>query len=311
MSRTPEKAPLSLHWELQALLASGVLLLSSGLGIWVYKNLGYIDRLAIVGALALISGGGFALCFRGQPRFSPAKVTGKGIGYDYLLLLACLTFVTLIGYLQYQYALFGPNPRLATFVPLLVLFGAAYYFDHLGVLSLAITNLAAFLGIVVTPLDVFKSNDFNSVPLIYTGVLLAIFLWLVAKGSERSHIKSHFAFTYMQFAIHIGCIAALAGMVHYDASVGIMLLWLLLLGAMSYVIYAEALRRSSFYFILLLGIYTYIGLAIIVFKVLNNYSYQTGSLQLALAYLVGSAIVLAFFLVSKNKQLKHRHGNTV
>ncbi len=310
MTRTSEKPPLSLHWELQALLAAGVLLLSTGLGIWVYKNLDYIDRLAIVGALALISLVGFALCFRSQTRFSLAKVFSKGIGYDYLLLLACLTFVTLIGYLQYQYSLFGPNARLATFVPLLVLFGAAYYFDHLGVLSLAITNLAAFLGIVVTPLDVFKDNDFNSVPLIYTGVLLAIGLWLVGKGSEVKRFKSHFAFTYRQFAIHIGCIAALAGMMHYDGSTGIMFIWLLLLAVMSYVIYREAMQRGSFYLMLLMGLYSYIGVAIFGTVSLDAVT-SAGMLELLLLYYLISAVGLGYFMVIKNKQLKRSHGTTV
>lgn len=309
--RSSESTPLSLHWELQALLAAGVLLLSTGLGIWVYKNLAYIDRLAIVGALALITIAGFVICFRAQPPFAPTRVTSKGVGYDYLLLLACLTMVTLIGYLQYQYSLFGSNIRLATLTSFLALALAAYYFDHLGVLSLAITNLAAFLGIVVTPLDVFKSNDFNSVPLIYTGVLLGVFLWLVGKVSGLRNFKAHFAFTYMHFAIHIGCIAALAGMLHYDDHLGVMALWLLVLAGMSYVIYREALFRGSFYFILLLALYVYIGMAIFVTINLEFNHSSTGGLELLLIYYLLSAAGLAFFLVAKNKQIKQAHGTII
>jgi hypothetical protein len=306
---TSASAPLSLHWELQALLAAGVLLLSTGLGIWVYKNLAYIDRLAIVGALAIISTVGFVVCIRAQPSFARTRVTSKAVGYDYLLLLACLTSVTLIGYLQYQYSLFGSNIRLATLTSFLILVLAAYYFDHLGVLSLAITNLAAYLGIVVTPLDVLKSNDFNSVPLIYTGMLLGIFLWLVGKASRLRKFKAHFSFTYMHFALHIGCIAALAGLVHYDDSLGMMAIWLLVLAAMCYVIYREAKARGSFYFMLLLGLYAYVGAAIFVIKAIDPM--HEGGIYLMLLYFIGSAAGLGYFLVVINKALKQQHGATL
>ena len=54
---------------------------------------------------------------------------------------------------------------------MVVLFFCAYFFDHIGILSLAITNLAAWVGIVVTPAEILKSNDFNSVTIIYTGLV--------------------------------------------------------------------------------------------------------------------------------------------
>jgi len=47
-----------------------------------------------------------------------------------------------IGYLQYQYSAFGTHYGMATLIPMLALFLIAYYFDHLGILSLAIANLA-------------------------------------------------------------------------------------------------------------------------------------------------------------------------
>ncbi|MDQ6764326.1 MAG: hypothetical protein M3015_17115 [Bacteroidota bacterium] len=64
--------------------------------------------------------------------------------FDYILLFGCLSLLTFVGYLQFEYNVFGNKWGLATFIPMVVLFMAAYYFDHLGVLILAIVNLAAW-----------------------------------------------------------------------------------------------------------------------------------------------------------------------
>ena len=69
--------------------------------------------------------------------------------------LAALLLLTFITYLQVQYNVFGDRFGLATFIPMIILFYCAYYFDHLGVLSMAVANLAAWMGIAVTPLKYF------------------------------------------------------------------------------------------------------------------------------------------------------------
>jgi hypothetical protein len=68
------------------------------------------------------------------------KVEAPTPFFDYILLLGCLTFITLVGYSQVQFTIFGQRFGLAVFIPMIVLFFSAYYFDHLGVLSMAITN---------------------------------------------------------------------------------------------------------------------------------------------------------------------------
>ena len=45
---------------------------------------------------------------------------------------------------------------------MVVLFFTAYYFDHIGVLSMAIVNLAAWLGLAVTPMEILRENDFSN-----------------------------------------------------------------------------------------------------------------------------------------------------
>ena len=142
-----ERKTLSVHWELRTILYLGVLLLASGLGVLIYKNIDSIGHLAILIFIAALCVGGFFYCFKNKLPFSTLKVKAPNSFFDYVLLLACLCFIIFIGYWQFQYNVFSDRFGLVTFIPMVVLFFCAYFFDHLGILSLAITNLAAWIGI--------------------------------------------------------------------------------------------------------------------------------------------------------------------
>ena len=106
--------------------------------------------------------------------------------------LGCLLLLTFTGYIQYEYNVFGNRWGLALFIPMVILFIAAYYFDHLGVLSLAITNLAAWAGISVTPLKILKENDFNNTHIMYAGLVTGAMLVAVSFMSQYKNIKGSF-----------------------------------------------------------------------------------------------------------------------
>jgi len=294
---TREKNRLfSLHWELRTLLYLGVLLLSGGLGILVYKNIDTIGHTAILIFIGALSAGGFFYCATHKLPFSKQKVAAPNALFDYVLLLACLSFVTFIGYLQYQYQFFGHRFGLVTFIPMLVLFFCAYYFDHLGILSMAITTLCAWAGIAVTPTRILEDNDFNSTTIVYTGLVLGACLVATAIASRRSGVKPHFAFTYSNFGMHLLFICSLAGMFMYN---NILLLWCLPLAVVSYYFYREALRQKSFYILLVLTLYAYIGLSYIVITVLGS-----GGLSLIFLYFIATAVALVIFLIKMNKKIR-------
>ena len=94
----PSQRIISIHWELRTILYIGVLLLTSGLGILVYKNIDTISHQAVLIFIALISSGGFYYCFKNKLPFSLKKVEAPNSFFDYVLLLACLCFIILIGY---------------------------------------------------------------------------------------------------------------------------------------------------------------------------------------------------------------------
>ncbi|MEO8768896.1 MAG: DUF2157 domain-containing protein [Ferruginibacter sp.] len=296
------KQLFSLHWEIRTILYLGILLLTGGLGILVYKNIDSLSHQVVLLFIGLICGGSFFYCFKKKLPFSNGKVKAPNALFDYILLLGCLTFIIFIAYFQYQYNIFGNRYGLATFLPMTVLFFTAYYFDHLGILSLAITNLAAWLGISVTPLQVLEANDFNNNTIILTGVLLGIFLVTMGLVSLQKNIKAHFEFTYTNFGIHILFISLLAAMFQFS---NIHLLIFLLLVAVAFYFYSRAKKEQSFYLLLVSTLYTYIGLCYVVIHALS-YSLNSGmgSIYLGFIYFIASGIGLVLFLMRTNKKLK-------
>lgn len=295
------KRLFSLHWELKTLLYLGVLLLSGGLGILIYKNIDTIGHQVILLAIAALCLGCFYYAKRHKPPFSWNKVLSPNGFFDYIVLLGCLLFVTFITYMQAQYNVFGTRYGLAAFFPMIVLFFSAYYFDHIGVLSLAITNFAAWLGVSITPYHIFSQNDFSSNRLIYTGLLLGVILIAAGLLSTKRNIKQHFSFTYHNFGVHILFIALLSALFVFEE---MYTLWFVILAGVVTAIYFMALKNRSFYFLLITILYAYVGLTYVVMRFLIGGSSIEG-IYLALFYFIGSGIGVAVFLVRLNKKLKH------
>jgi hypothetical protein len=300
--RTAEEHRLfSLHRDLSVLLYLGVLLLSGGLGILIYEHIDTIGHQAVLAFIAAVSAGCFYYCYRKKAPFSWSKVTSPDTLFDYLLLLGCLTLVTFITYLQYQYAIFGDNLRLASFVPMVILFGCAYFFDHRGVLTLAIINLATWFGIVVTPTQVLQQNDFHSDTLIYTGMSLGVLLIAIGQISARKRLKPHFSDTYLDLGAHILFIACLAGLFHFD---DLYLAWFFVLVGIAFYFYRQSHRDRSFYYLLILSVYTYIGLGYVMFLLIQDISDGMPGAYLLILYFIGSAVATTRFLIHQHKKIK-------
>lgn len=299
ITHTENTRLFSLHWEIKTVLYLGVLLLSGGLGILVYKNIDTIGHQVILLFIALLCIGCYAYCFRHRPPFSREKTESPNAFYDYALLLGGLTFVTFIGYLQYQYTAFGTAYGLATFIPMVVLFATAYYFDHLGILSMAITNFAAWLGIAITPMQILSQNDFENNALIYTGVALGIGLVALAELSEKRDFKKHFAFTYRNFGIHIFFIASMAGMIIFENYYGY---WFLLIAGGVYLTWLRAFRDRSFYFVLVAVLYGYFALSTFLAHLIFNHLDET--IYLAFMYMIVSTVGVIILLINLNKKIK-------
>ncbi len=299
-------APVSVYQDLLIVLYAGIFLLTAGLGIIIYKNLDSIGHTAIVIALAIGCLGCFYYALQKAKGFTRSKVESPDVLYDYVVLLGCLLLLILLGYLQFQYGLFGNRLGMATFVPMVVLFVTAYYFDHIGVLSMAITNLAAWVGISITPLRLLRDNNFNSQTIIISGVFLSIVLIAAALLAEQKNFKKHFAFTYKNFGYHLFFVAAIAAMVVFNL---LYLMIFIFLVAAGFFLYTLALKSHSFYLFVITALYLYAAISYVVIKGLISFDKQGEAvIYLILLYLIASAIFLALFIIRTNKKIKQHAG---
>ncbi len=293
---------LSLFWELKTILYLGIVLLTTGLGIIIYKNIDTIGHTAIVIFVAVVCGISFYYCYKNNKVYSNTKVLSPNIYFDYVLLLACLTLGIFISYIQYQYNFFGNHYGLATFLPMLILFFSAYWFDNIGILSLAITAFAAWAGISVMPTSILKNNDFDNLQTIFTAFFVGALLVSVGYFTVKKDVKKHFEFTYNNFGINLLFISTLAAMFHFD---GWCFVIIFLLAVITYLVYEKSIKEKSFYFLLLVTLYTYIAVSYIIgyffFKVLEG-SIETAMLMCM--YFIVSAVGIIVFLIRMNKKLK-------
>jgi hypothetical protein len=292
--------PFSLYYELRTLLSLGVTLLSTGLGLLIYKNIDSIGHGVIVAGIALISAAGFAYAYRQRQPFSWLMNPKPSTSADYALLLACLTLLTLVGYLQYQYNFFGTRYGLLVLLPTLVFFFCAYRFDHRGVLSMALTGLAAWAGVAIAPLSAFSGNDYTLSHLDSVAIGLGILLAAVGLASEYLNRKKHFSYTYMLLGSNLALVAASSALWRDYAEPGFLppVLAALLIVALSAALYWYARRTHSYVFLLMGALYGYMALTYLFFQLMKAGS---GFGELALVYFPLSTIgVLVFLLNLKN-----------
>ncbi|RYE22966.1 MAG: DUF2157 domain-containing protein [Sphingobacteriaceae bacterium] len=233
--------------------------------------------------------------------FSWFKVASRGHVYDYVLLLGTLTLLTFTAYLQYQYNVFGTSYGLATFLPMVALFFIAYYFDHLGVLNLAIVNLAVWLGVSVTPKQLLIASNYNSETIIYTYLALGLFLLLLAFLTTRYQIKPHFKFSYQHYGVHTSFIALFSAYFYYDQK-GIAFLWLIGVILLAFLLYKDALKHKSFYFLLLALLYGYFATSCLIELLFSVSDNAGGTFVLMLIYVPFSVGGFIYLL----KQLSHK-----
>jgi hypothetical protein len=286
--------PFSLHWELKTLLYLGVIMLNIGLGYLIYQNIDTIGHVVIIALISLICCGCFYYAARITLPFSLKEVKSPTLYYDYAVLLGCLTFLIVEGYLQFQYNVFGTQYSLATFIPMLLFFPVAYYFDHRGALSLAIIALGTWLGLKITPLDVLNQNDFSNDSLVYTGILLGILLALIGLISELKDIKKHFAFTYFNFAIHLFFICALTALFNFNNNV--LFIPLIILGLIFWIWYAR--KTTSFYFFLFSVIYGYVAFTYLIINALSHTN--TDATVYFLYFIISCGGIIALLFNYKN-----------
>ena len=262
--------PFSLHYELRTLLYLGITLLAGGLGVLVYQRINSIGHEFIIAAIAGLMLAAFAYAARHRAAFTWGMAPKTSIGADYLLLLSCLLFVVLEGYVQYQYQLFGTRYGLATAMPALVFLPLAYWFDHRGVLAMGITALAAWVGLTVSPLSVFTHNDFWNDSIRTAALGLGLVLMAAGFYTEYSGRKAHFAFTYLLMGSNLALAALTTVLAHLTlreqvfTGFGTVLLMLGLCAGLFWF----ARRTLSYWFLILAAGYAYFAVGYLLAQII-------------------------------------------
>jgi hypothetical protein len=131
---------VSIYPELRILTWAGVMLISTGVAVYIAKHLDDIGPLAIAAVIGLAAVACYAWAYWKRSR--TASLTD-----DYVLLLAALLASADIGYIEHHYHLLGNSwPRHFLFLAILHA-ATAYYFRSRLVLSLSVASVAAWLGI--------------------------------------------------------------------------------------------------------------------------------------------------------------------
>jgi hypothetical protein len=292
----------SVHWEIKTLLYLGILLFTGGIGILVYKNIDTIGHQIILLLIAALAIGCLVYCFKHKKPFSRLRVNSPNTFFDYVLLLGTISLVTFIGYLQYQYNVFGSNYGMATFIPMLALFYLAYSFDHVGILNMSIANLGIWMGVSVTPKQLLSIGEFNSQSIIYTYLILGLLLLTAAWLTQKVSFKNHFKFSYQHYGVHVTFVAMLAGY-FFDYKEDYCIFWILGLLITAAAIFYDAFKNKSFYFLLLSVLYSYFAISCLFIRALISIN-DIGAFYLLFFYFIGSAIGLIYLLIHLNKKLK-------
>jgi hypothetical protein len=259
---------ISVFYELRTLLYLGVMLLTTGLGILIYENIGELGHLISIIFLCVIAGTCFWYVLQKSVRYSNFKVAPPTPYFDYILLLGCLLVVVIQGYLQFQYEILDNALGLSTLLSAIFFFAMAYRYDHVGILSLAVTALASFWSISVSPQKWYSSDFFSSSSNLHnTAIIFSISLVSISILLDKRSIKQHFTFTYINFCSLIFFTGAIAGM--FIAELYGIYLVILYVGCVMAFFFAR--WKQSFIFLLYAFISAYIGTTFLLADTVFDY----------------------------------------
>ncbi len=295
--------PFSLHWELRAALYLGIVTFTGGVGVLIYENLDSLGHGVVVALLTVVVAACFGYAIRRRKPFTWGAVTPPDVPADYILLLGSLSALVLLGYVQYQYGVFGRHYGLATLVPAVALLGVAYRFDHRGVLALALTTLAAWVGVSVTPMSVLRFEFFATAALTWGAIGLGAALLGAGLYADFQRRKPHFAYTYLSLGANVALPALLAALFEVPApSLPSALAAVLELGLCAGLTW-YARRTGSYFFLLLGALYAYITVTYVLFKLFEHTSSDSW-FGLLLFYVPGSAAGAVLLIVNLTKLVR-------
>lgn len=252
LHRIATKRTFSVHYELQGLMYLAVLLLTSGLGVLLYRHAGELKHTVLMAALGLGSLASLGYAFRHGAAYHHGR-TEKAVPYlDHIALLGAVLFASLLGYLLYRYPALQHFVGSTTLVTSMWFFFLAYRLDHLGLLALAITALASFFGIQIYQQLSPASSIGAGLRMGGASTTLGAMLAGAGYALDRQGIKRHFSFTYFNYASLLFLAGSLALTFEHR-------MWFVLLAAGCAAAFAVAHWTKRFVFLVYAFVFGYVG----------------------------------------------------
>ena len=290
----------SLHEELKLFLYLSVLSFTTGIGILIYQNIDTIGHVVILGIVLMVTAVCFYLSFKQSKGFDKEHTHFENPVYDYVILAALLLSCIFIGYLQLQYTAFGTHYGLATLIPTAIGLFCAYYFDHKGILSIAITGLAAYVGLSVSPQALLQNNFYDTNTLSYSAIGLGVILIAWALYSNQIALKKHFTQVYLTFGLHLISISCLNNLFQPYWFV-----FTMILGTTLFYFYKASYKYQTVSLLIFTVVYGYIGANIILLKIIELIRIDEFLIPfffLVPFYFIGSIILFIKLIKQFNKQ---------
>lgn len=259
-----DKHIFSLNKELLSLLYLAITFFTTGIGILIFQNINTIGHTILVVLLFIMIFCCYIYCFKNAPKFQKHESLSKNLFVDYILLLGMILTCTFIGYIQYQYNIFGNNYNIATFIPALIGLICAYFFDHKGVLSIALTGFVSCVGLTVNPKSLLGVENINAYTMSCTGILTGLLFILWSYYCKNIGLKKHFTLIFHHFALHLMGICCLLNLVDKY--------WFLYAPLFAVIIFYFFLfnkKQKSITLFVFSFLYAFIGLNLIQFKILD------------------------------------------
>jgi hypothetical protein len=254
----------SLNTELKLFLYLSVLSFTTGIGILIYQNIDTIGHIAILSILLLVTIVCYYFSFKNSTGFQKGETNFENPIFDYIILAAVLLTCIFIGYLQFQYIAFGTHYGLVTLIPTVIGLFCAYYFDNKSILSIAITGLAAYIGLTVSPQSLLNNNFDETNTLSYSAIGLGVVLVLWSIYSNQIALKKHFTLVYLTFGLHLISISCINNLFEPYWFV-----FAVILAAALYYFYISSYKVKSVSLFVFTIVYSFIGVNILLFKAIQ------------------------------------------
>ncbi|MEO8349151.1 MAG: DUF2157 domain-containing protein [Acidobacteriota bacterium] len=225
--------------ELRTLLYLGVLVVMTGVGLFVKEH---NDRLGPV-LIASLVGVGAAAClvyvFKRSPGFSWGETISTHLAADYVLVLGALLVASDLAYVERQFRFLGDQWPYHFLVVAAVYFLLAYRFDSRAVLSLALSAFAAWRG-VSAGIAFQSARDAAVADIRWNAIGCGILFLAVGVLSVRARRKPHFEIVYVTAGLLLLFGGLLSGALQGSSSNW--LLWEIALGLAGTAVLAIAWR---------------------------------------------------------------------